>query len=50
MTVNVLPATLSDPVRSGPVFAATVNPTAPPPLPLAPEVTVIQGASLVAAH
>ena len=39
--VIVAPATVSVPVRAAPVFAATVKPTVPFPLPLAPEVIVI---------
>jgi len=38
------------PVRCGPVFAATENCVVPLPLPLAPEVTVIQAALLAAVH
>ena len=43
VTEKVWPATLMLPVRAAPVlFAATVNATEPFPLPLAPDVTVIQ--------
>ncbi len=50
-TVNVEPATVSVAERvDGDVFAATVNATAPFPLPFAPDVIVIQLALLVAAH
>ena len=48
VTVNVWPATAMVPVRGPPVFAATVNATDPLPLPLAPDVTVIQPALLLA--
>ena len=47
-TVNVRPPMLSVPCRSGPLFAATVNPTEPLPVPLAPDVIDIQPALLVA--
>ena len=38
------------PVRAAPVLAATVNITVPFPLPVAPDVTVIQGTVLLADH
>jgi hypothetical protein len=38
------------PVRAPPEFAATLNSTAPLPLPLAPDVTVTQEVLLVAVH
>jgi hypothetical protein len=38
------------PDRAAPVFAATLNPTEPFPVPDAPAVTVIHGAPLVAVH
>ena len=38
------------PVLALPVFAAALNPTEPLPLPLAPEVTVIHDAPLLAVH
>jgi hypothetical protein len=38
------------PVRAPPVFAATLNPTAPFPVPVAPDVTVIHCALLLAVH
>jgi hypothetical protein len=38
------------PVRCGPVLAATVNCARPLPLPLPPEVIVIQAAPLLAVH
>jgi hypothetical protein len=42
VTVNVRPATVSDPVlASGPVLAATVYPTLPAPFPVAPKLIVI---------
>jgi len=50
VTVNVCPAMVSVPVRSAPVFASTVNATGPFPLPVAPDVTAIHGALLVAVH
>jgi hypothetical protein len=50
VTVNVWPATVRVPVRGAPVLAATVKPTLPLPEPLAPDVTVIQDALLVAVH
>ena len=46
--VNVRPPMLSVPWRSGPLFAATVNPTEPLPVPLAPDVIDTQPALLVA--
>ena len=48
VTVNVLPATVRVPVRTPPGFASTLRVTAPLPVPLAPEVTVTHGTSLVA--
>ena len=46
-TVKVCPAIVAVPVRVVvAVFAATVRPTVPLPLPLAPLATVIQGAAL----
>jgi len=49
--VTVWPATVSVPVREVvPVFAATLYVTVPLPVPLAPAVTVIQDALLVAVH
>jgi len=48
--VNVWPAMVAVPVRCGPVFAATLYPTAPFPDPAAPDVIVIQGALLAAVH
>jgi hypothetical protein len=50
VTVNGWPAIVSAPVREAPVLAATVNVTDPLPLPLAPDVTVIHAAPLVALH
>jgi hypothetical protein len=49
-TVKVCPATVSVPVRALPVLAATLNPTEPPPLPLAPEVIESHEALLLAVH
>ena len=51
VTVNVAPAMVSVPLRPiVEVLAATLNPTLPDPDPLAPLVTVIHGALLVALH
>src|SRR5207244_7607218 len=51
VTVNVLPAIVSVPVREVPaVFAATLNVTLPLPEPDAPVVTVIHVALLTAVH
>jgi hypothetical protein len=47
-TVTVWPATTSVPVRDGPVVASTARLTEPDPLPLAPDVSEIHGALLVA--
>ena len=50
-TVTVCPATVSVPDRAAPpVFAATEYVTVPFPLPLAPDVTVMNEALLVAVH
>lgn len=46
LTVKVRPAIVTEPDRFGPVVAATERPTVPPPLPLDPDVTVIQDVSL----
>jgi hypothetical protein len=46
----VWPAIVSVPVRSVPGFAATAKWTLPLPVPLAPDVIVIQGSLLVAVH
>jgi hypothetical protein len=43
-TVNVRPPTPIVPLLAPPAFGATVNATAPPPDPLAPDVMVIQSA------
>ena len=48
VTVNVWPAMVMVPVRALPGFAATLNATEPFPVPLAPDVTVIQFAGLFA--
>ena len=48
VTVNIWPPTVMVPVRTPPVFAATVNVTAPLPLPLVLPVTVIHATLLVA--
>lgn len=51
VTVNALPAIVSVPVRElDVVLGATVKPTLPGPLPLAPEVIEIHDAPLVAVH
>ncbi len=50
VTVKVWPETLMVPERAGPELPWMKYPTAPLPLPLAPEVTVIHGALLDAAH
>src|SRR5436190_418207 len=47
-TVTARPAIVSVPMREPPVLAAHVNATVPLPEPAAPEVIVIQDASLVA--
>jgi len=49
-TVNVCPATVSVPLRALPVLAATLNPTEPFPVPLAPEVIASHEALLLAVH
>jgi hypothetical protein len=41
---------VSVPLRAAPVLAATLNPTEPLPVPLAPDVTVIHATVLVAVH
>jgi hypothetical protein len=41
---------VSVPVRAAPAFAATVMVTAPCPVPVAPDTTVIQVAALTAVH
>jgi hypothetical protein len=43
-------AIVSVPLRAAPVLAATLNPTEPLPVPLAPDVTVIHATVLVAVH
>ncbi len=48
--VNLWPAIVTVPVRAADVLAATVKPTVPLPLPVAPEVTTIHGSSLLALH
>jgi len=51
LTVKMLPAIVIVPVRLAPeVFAETEYPTIPFPLPLEPDVTVIQGTLLTAVH
>lgn len=49
-TVNARPPIVKVPVRAAPVLAATLNPTEPFPVPLAPDVTVIHDALLLADH
>ena len=48
VTVTVWPAIVSEPLRKGPVLAATVKFTEPLPVPLPGVTLVIQGAPLVA--
>jgi hypothetical protein len=43
-------AIVSEPDRAAPVFAATLKPTAPFPVPVAPDITVIHGSLLLAVH
>jgi hypothetical protein len=51
VTLTVCPAIVKVPVRGAvPVWAATLKVTVPPPLPLAPPVTVIHGSALLAVH
>jgi hypothetical protein len=50
LNVTVFPATVSVPVRAGPVFAATMKFTPPMPEPLAPLVIVIHVTLLTAVH
>jgi len=50
VTVNARPAMVSVPVRAAPVLLAAVNVTDPLPVPVAPDVTVIHSAALVAVH
>jgi hypothetical protein len=50
MTLNVCVATVSVPVRAAPVFAATLKPTDPLPVPAAPDVTVSHTELLAAVH
>jgi hypothetical protein len=50
LTVNVCVAIVIVPARAVPVFAATLKPTVPLPVPEAPLVTVIHGAPLTAVH
>ena len=49
-TVNACPAIVSDPFRAFDWLAATVKPTEPFPLPLDPDVTVIQESLLMEVH
>ena len=49
-TENVCPAIVKAPWRAGPLFAATVYPTWPLPLPFPPDDTVIHDAPLDAVH
>lgn len=46
--MNVAPAIVSVPVRAAPVLAATLKPTDPFPVPLAPDVTAIHCTLLLA--
>jgi len=50
VTLNVCVAIVSMPVRAVPVFAATLKPTTPLPVPAAPDVTVSHTALLTAVH
>jgi hypothetical protein len=50
VTVNARPAMVNVPVRDAPVLLAAVNVTDPLPVPVAPDVTVIHSAALVAVH
>jgi len=50
VTVKTLPAIVTVPVRAAAPFTATLNVTEPLPAPVAPDVTVIQDALLVAVH
>jgi hypothetical protein len=50
LTVNVCPAIVSVPLRADPVFAATLTPTEPLPVPAAPDVIESQDALLAAVH
>ena len=50
MTLNVCVAIITMPVRAAPVFAATLKPTTPLPVPAAPDVTVSHTALLTAVH
>jgi hypothetical protein len=48
--VKVCPAIVIDPLRPAPVFAATEYPTEPLPVPVLPEVMLIQPSLLAAAQ
>jgi len=50
VTLNVCVAIITMPVRAAPVFAATLKPTTPLPVPAAPDVTVSHTALLTAVH
>jgi hypothetical protein len=50
LTVKGRPATVIVPLRAPPVLTATLNATDPLPVPLAPDVTVIHDAPLLADH
>jgi hypothetical protein len=50
VTVKVWPAIVTVPVRSAPVFAVRLRRTDPFPVPVAPDVTVMNAALLVAVH
>jgi hypothetical protein len=50
VTVNVCPAMVSVPVREAPMFATTLNPAVPLPVPVAPDVTRSHGTLLLAVH
>jgi hypothetical protein len=48
--VTFWPATVTTPSRAAPVFASTVIVVVPFPVPLAPDVILIQGTLLAAVH
>jgi hypothetical protein len=50
VAVNIWPAMVTVPLRTAPVFAAAESPTAPFPLPPAPDMTVSHDTLLVAVH
>jgi hypothetical protein len=50
LTVKVCVAIVAVPVRAAPLFAATLKPTGPFAVPVAPDVMVIHEALLAAVH